>query len=90
MLEGNQKCCEADTAKCGGITDPCDTGKYWDSAKYDVEFGTTDADKKTNCCTPKATCAVYEEDVQYTSRASKSETVAKLLLCMFAIAGVSS
>jgi len=92
MMEGNQKCCEADTTKCGGISAiECDGDNYWDSAKADVEFGTSDADKKTNCCTPKATCAVYEEVVEtQTSRASKSETVAKLLLCMFAIAAVSS
>jgi hypothetical protein len=97
-------CCEADTTKCGGIPVPvtgssyaCDTGKYWDAvssaqgldAKADVTFGTTDADKKANCCTAKATCATYDESL-VASRASKSETMVKLFLCMFAIAAVNN
>merc|ERR1719247_3542133 len=49
-------CCMDDTSTCGGIVVPCDAGKYWDTAKAGSTAGTTDALKKSNCCTAKAHC----------------------------------
>merc|ERR1719324_423214 len=49
-------CCTPDTAKCAGYTGFCDTGKYNDPAKDGDAAGTTDTEKKTNCCTTKAFC----------------------------------
>merc|ERR1719353_113131 len=68
-------CCELDTTKCGGITGlTCDTGKYWDSAKAGNTAGTTDTEKKTNCCTTKAMCSTYTCAAGYTSITAASTT----------------
>jgi len=52
-------CCMDDTTKCGGITVPCDAGKYWDTLKVGIVAGTTDTSKKSNCCTSFGTCTGY-------------------------------
>jgi hypothetical protein len=51
-------CCEKDTAKCGGNTVVCASGKYLDSTKADMAGGANDAARKTACCTAAATCAM--------------------------------
>lgn len=49
-------CCEDDPTKCLATSVTCGDGKYKDSTKNDVISG-SGADKITNCCTSKKTCA---------------------------------
>merc|ERR1712113_711620 len=76
-------CCIADDTKCLGVTVSCDAGYFKDASKNGNAAGSTDADKKTNCCTDKATCNNYESQIGTTSGANKFQT--PVMIFVFAV-----
>jgi hypothetical protein len=79
-------CCIADDAKCLGVTVSCEAGKFKDASKNGNTAGSTDADKKRNCCTDKATCNNYESQIGTASGANKFQT--PVMIFVFAVVGV--